>query len=273
MEEIDSIRLNRIIGTGADCEATRFRVRSLGDFLSLLESLLTDADPVWYRGHAQHAWTLQPSALRIKDLQHRKRILGDAFGDFKRFTSLKFPNPPDLSNNLHWMQLAQHHGLPTRLLDWSENPVIGLFFACEVKESADATTDAVVYILKPRDLNRNTFKSKAKILEYQTDKHIIDDYISVKGQTTEGTKSPLAVNPIWNSERLSKQQGAFTLHGTKARLDRIDAPTLMKVPILHEDKRQIRMELDRCGIHEMAIFPEPEYTCKFICRKLRSETE
>lgn len=64
------------------------------------------------------------------------------------------------------------------------------------------------------------------------------------------------------------QQGAFTLHGTRAfELDRHQASSLMCVPILREHKRGLLNELERVGIGEMFIFPEPEHVCAHLKRR------
>lgn len=44
----------------------------------------------------------------------------------------------------------QHYGVPTRLLDWSENPLVALYFAVENK---DKETDAAIWMLRPNKLN------------------------------------------------------------------------------------------------------------------------
>lgn len=241
------------------------RVDSLGSLLTLLGAVLQDDEPYWFRGHADLSWQLVPSALRFSDRETRERALGPAFDEFKRFTSLKFRHPPEPDNDMHWMQLAQHYGLPTRLLDWTENPVIALFFA--VADPAVTKKNGALYVLRPRDLNRRTSAKRPRVFEYHRDKPIITTYLHPSSSTVSGRKSPIAINAVWNSERLSIQQGSFTLHGTKAYLDQTDVPSLMQIPILAADKPKLLGALDRIGVHEMSIFPEAEYTCAYLKRR------
>jgi hypothetical protein len=61
------------------------------------------------------------------------------------------------------------------------------------------------------------------------------------------------------------QQGAFTLHGSKTfTLTGKQVPSLVYVPILKKYKKALSAELERFGVSEMTIFPEPEHVCSFL---------
>jgi hypothetical protein len=95
------------------------------------------ADECVYRGVPNADYQLMPSLGR---LQHYDEDLLDDYEtrtleDFKR-RALPYVNRVP-TNEWEWLFLAQHHGLPTRLLDWSSNPLVALYFATESLQDID----------------------------------------------------------------------------------------------------------------------------------------
>jgi len=181
----------------------------------------------------------------------------------KRFLEMKLSRPPAPDDELGWMQVAQHYGLPTRLLDWTQNAAVALFFAC----CKDPDEDGLVVILNPIELNQVTDPRLPRVFNFERDSNIIERYFTLDGRIHVNGRRTIAINPTWNTERIAMQQGAFTLHGSrKFDLDRHQASSLLYVPILRENKLSLLSELGRVGIGEMFIFPEPEHVCAHLKR-------
>lgn len=240
------------------------RVRSLSEYLEVLNALFVDpTDVFWFRGHDDVDWELCPSALRYPQVATRNKAIL-SLAEFRRIQEYRLEKAPGPKETFKWLQLAQHYGLPTRLLDWTQSLTTALYFACQ-----DHSVDGMVFAIKPRDLNRMSLKkSTADVLDPEEHTEIIQKYLTLGPEERARGLRTVAVKPAWNSDRIIMQQGMFTLHGEQFALDKRQAPSLIGLPILKECKPQLLHQLERVGTGEMFIFPEPEHVCSHIKRKI-----
>ena len=100
-----------------------------------------------FRGHSDAEWPLYSSLSRYLK---QYRIHRDAWADqeerigriFRRKAHLYLEHVPDQSDAFQWLALMQHHGAPTRLLDFTWSPFVAAFFALE-RATKDAAGWAV----------------------------------------------------------------------------------------------------------------------------------
>ena len=99
----------------------------------------------WFRGIPRLSFSLEPSLLR-----YRPNQLGwlehNFMHEFRLLGSRLFTQP--VVGNLECLTIMQHHGLPTRLLDWSENAFAALYFSVRQPEYFGDAEDAIVWILR-----------------------------------------------------------------------------------------------------------------------------
>jgi hypothetical protein len=240
------------------CPKLQVRIENLADFVALVSA----PGLFWYRGNADMTHRLVPSALRYESDDERTSALR-LVAEFRRVGEIRLQRPPRWDEEFRWVQLAQHYGVPTRLLDWTESPTVALYFACQ-----EETIDGAVFVMNPIDLNRASFPLRPRILDQDQDAKTISKYLVLTGTSqSKPTLKTIAINPVWNSERILAQRGVFTLHGSDYELDADQAPSLVALPIFREAKPKLRSELERIGSEEMTLFPELEHACRYLKRR------
>jgi len=268
VESIEVLRLAALQHMRPDSQISPNRISTLAEFIETCSALTRREQRYWFRGHADAGWSLTPSALRFSSETKRTTAL-QAIDSFKRLAATKLKEAPPPTDGLQWIQIARHYGLPTRLLDWTENAAIALYFACERVMKSGKEQDGLVFVLDPIELNVIVDKERPRILDAYRDGDLIMPYLELKGRCTPKGRPSIAIDPVWNSERLVLQKGKFTLHGAgDFALSTNQVPSLVALAVLREDKATLLDELQTIGIDEMSIFPEPDHVCSHICRVL-----
>ena len=80
--------------------------------------------PQWvYRGHGDRSWKLKPRIGRLR-MAYESGKEKDLFREFKHRA---VQHTSSDRNDWEWLSIARHHGLPTRILDWTRNPLVAAF--------------------------------------------------------------------------------------------------------------------------------------------------
>jgi hypothetical protein len=134
-----------------------------------------------------------------------------------------------------WLSLGQHHGLPTRLLDWTRNPLVALLFAVKDEHKGDSAVFA--------DKIEKT---------YDPDK--IPDPFTI---TSVGKFIPFHVSP-----RITSQAGLFTVH-PDPRVEHT-SKHLLKLIIPSSKRKEFKKVLFRFGVHNASLFPDLDGLARHI---------
>ena len=226
----------------------------------------TDEEPVgpWFRGQTRSYWTLRPRIYR--DYQHSNLSIGELENEIREEFVIRAPilsdTKPAGEDDWEWYFLMQHYGAPTRLLDWTEGALLGLYFA--VKDNP-GYYDAAVWMLDPYEMNRHVLgkdivipPSAANIKP--ADKRLVKPWLPSRFDKLNLPRRPVAVLPTHIARRISTQRSSFTIHGRNqdglAGFQKGRDARLVKIIIPGYSVRSVQRELEASGIDEATIFPD-----------------
>lgn len=245
-------------------------IHSVSEYLDALkEEKNKYSGMLWYRGHCNVEWRLLPGILRSLPTSEDILASEDKYlQKFRQCSKVLLNNTP--STQFEWLFWMQHHGVPTRLLDWSESPLVALYFA--LNDSTHSTEhDGAVWILRPVELN------KASSIDEIYDNFIpaFDDEVLkpytpeyMKGMRRAQSLLPIAFIATRNNPRIQAQQGTFTIHHLDVKaIESVASSTTSHVSKIHipkAAKQGLINELELLGISRFQLFPELDSIAEII---------
>lgn len=229
-------------------------------------------DTYWFRGHSDSSWKLEPKLKRKEFLNNFKIVDVESalINDFILYYILH-----DKNETKKWETLIkmQHHGVATRLLDWSESALVALFFAIEKWNTVK--NPPCVWVLKPTDLNKKMI-GRDELLFSEGDfcNYWLPDTISMycpkpnikrlNQKYKNIGKSPIAMNYKHIDARSVNQRGTFVVFPEKFKksLEECKNINLIKLELdcKTQDcdflKKKMLAELDILGINSAVAYPD-----------------
>lgn len=272
----------------------RHTVKNLSDYVSLVARLNEEEEgEAWFRGHSNASYRLTPSVLRdltpLRDARGNP-LKGDEVLRADGF-SVTGPNPERMldefkrravpflgfqsKNEFEWLFLMQHHGVPTRLLDWTTNALVALYFSVEYLSptKAKSAKDAVkkflegddfrddgmaVFCINPKKIN-DELHGKRYPIDVAADAETWAPYVHPTYASELDTYAPLCILAPHISPRIRAQSGTFTLHGSNVwSLDYYSVlqSLIHKIFIPYSATRAIQEDLGSIGFTPSFIYPD-----------------
>lgn len=280
------------------------KINSVSRFIEKLKELNSkyendlEVHELFFRGHANIDWSLSPSIYRDSLVENEHNFYREIISE----TPENFYN---LNSTFQKLVKMQHYGIPTRLMDITSNPLVGLYFSClpkmnDYKKEAEgevvlfrvpkhevkfSDSDTVSILSNISKMNNNfsfEIADSSNLENFCRQKNISLLLHEIRQEKNgflplinpKDFKKTVFVKPPLENQRLIRQEGAFLVFGiNKEKRKPASVPQdyvlkdNLRFVIEAESKKNILEELRLLGIHEAKLFPEIDRISKHILSK------
>ena len=244
-------------------------IKNVSDLLRKVQARQRTAamSPIWFRGSTILSRKLVPTLGRHPYTLPQERPLINAF----KQNAVQFVSHPPQSQ-WEWLFLARHHGVPTRLLDWTESPLLGLYFATHSLESPGKNDDrdGALWLLLPVALNEEaniTFPDGRTLPIFEEDDDHLRNYLpTTLSSENKSRLPPAAAIAARHSRRMQAQHSVFTItHREPTPIEEVGARKhIGRYIIPASAKLHIRRQLNVLKINRLTVFPDLDNVARLV---------
>ena len=263
-------------------------IDNISSHVSMLDT--KDKPRFLFRGEsAQHNKVLLPKYLRPlneENVKSKSCYLKDELDIVTQFRDealIHLPNIP--KNDIQiWREYAQHYGVPTKLLDFTSNPLTAMYFACKGNDEEKG----IVWMINWQNYHQNTNSEDIHGNNLRESKLSVSEIVDKAAQGNLILRNPVIYSPCYIDQRMSAQGSYFMLwgeddadlisqigsekvieakykHEDKGRCAQYNDPTILYYfRIDKEQKKRNLLRLSRMGINEKTLFPGLDGVGKYI---------
>jgi len=221
-----------------------------------------DDEECFFRGQSDMSFELLPT-LQRKARQHGwsdDQMLAKEDAFFWEFQARAHDLHGLSFDDWDYLFAMRHHGVPTRLLDWTESFGVALYFAVKSERPA-ATNRPCIWVLNPYALNEESEWGRdlvaPRYLGWDEEEETFYTYGDLIIEQLINWEWPVAIYPMQRMARMRAQRGWFTIHGTDSRpIEKIAPECVLRIDFDGQSEEESRDLLDLLGFDQFAIFTD-----------------